>query len=226
MNPDLEIGRFLERARRFANTPAGRRARSSTSADGGEPATLAILHGFVPQRGRRLAVHARRARAASSSAPLHRAHRARRRRRPTAARCSLLAASARRRPEAAARWSAPTSQSARLLGQRTAELHRALAARHDRPGVRARALHAATTSARSTSRAQPHRRARSQLLRAALPALRDGRARRGRAVLAAEGDAAGALRRRSLDRPLDGHAHPLPRRPPPRPGAASPAATS
>ena len=50
VNPDLEIGRFLSDRTDFANTPtvAG---SLEYAANGAEPATLAILHEFVPNEG-------------------------------------------------------------------------------------------------------------------------------------------------------------------------------
>ena len=62
INPDLEIGRFLTERTRFAHIAAASPARSSIARERGEPATLAILQGFVPNEGDAWQLHARRAR--------------------------------------------------------------------------------------------------------------------------------------------------------------------
>ena len=66
-NPELEIGRLLTERTGFAHVaPTARRARVPPRRAASR-STLAVLHGFVAERGRRLGVHARRARRASSS---------------------------------------------------------------------------------------------------------------------------------------------------------------
>ena len=50
VNPDLELGRYLVERAGYAHTPAVAGALEYR-VDGGEPATLAILHEFVPNEG-------------------------------------------------------------------------------------------------------------------------------------------------------------------------------
>ena len=50
VNPDLELGRYLGERAGYANTPPVAGALEY-QADGGEPATLAIIHRFVPNEG-------------------------------------------------------------------------------------------------------------------------------------------------------------------------------
>ena len=50
VNPDLELGRYLAERTAFAHTPRVAGALEYRK-DGGEPATLAILHEFVPNEG-------------------------------------------------------------------------------------------------------------------------------------------------------------------------------
>ena len=120
MNPELEVGRFLTEKTSFAHIApiAGslefRRERA-------EPVTLAILQGYVPNQGdawqytlTTLARFLSGVEVASTDAP------------PTPRR-SLAQAIAHDVPEVATRTVGPYLESARLLGQRTAELHAALA---------------------------------------------------------------------------------------------------
>ena len=120
LHPDLEIGSFLTR-RRFRHAPAVlgaleyRRRRS-------EPVVLAVLQRFVPNHGDgweytlRLLERFRRdveGRPAPEPPPS-----------PSAA--ALLAASEESLPHMCEEWLASYLPAARLLGQRTGELHRAL----------------------------------------------------------------------------------------------------
>jgi maltose alpha-D-glucosyltransferase / alpha-amylase len=126
LNPELEVGRFLTEKTSFSQIApiAGslelRRAHA-------EPLTLAILQGYVPNQGdawqytlTTLAHFLSGAEVVSTDAP------------PTARR-SLVQAIAHELPEVATRTVGAYIESARLLGQRTAELHAALASDPDDP---------------------------------------------------------------------------------------------
>ena len=120
-NPDLEIGRVLTARANVAHTPPVAGALT-IEREQAEPITLAIMHGYVPNQGDAWSytlgaidqyferVLARRN--AITAPP------------PTA----LLAFADQEVPAAMADTLGGYLESARLLGQRTAELHRALAA--------------------------------------------------------------------------------------------------
>ena len=121
MNPDLEIGRLLTR-KGFSNTPAV--AGSLEYQSGRDTAsTLAILHGFVPNQGDAWSytldslgqyfenVQTRQD-VSSVTVPRH---------------TSLMELVGEEAPEELARDIGPYMETARLLGQRTAELHLVLA---------------------------------------------------------------------------------------------------
>ena len=59
LNPDLEIGRFLTSHALFSHVPPLAGWIDYSSGDG-ERRNIAVLQGFVPERGRRVAVHAGR----------------------------------------------------------------------------------------------------------------------------------------------------------------------
>ena len=124
LNPELEVGRFLTEKTNFAQIApiAGslefRRERA-------EPVTLAILQGYVPNQGdawqytlTTLARFLTSPEVSATDAP------------PTPRR-SLVQAMAHDLPEAATRTVGAYLESARVLGQRTAELHAALASDPD-----------------------------------------------------------------------------------------------
>ena len=122
INPDLEIGRFLTEQRAFAHIPPVAGAieyRRGTD----EPTTVAILQEFVPNQGDAWqytlgALDQALARASTLEAqPIA----------PLSSR-TLLNLAAQEPPPAARELIGPYRDSARLLGQRTAELHLALAA--------------------------------------------------------------------------------------------------
>ncbi len=126
MNPELEVGRFLTEKTTFAEIApiAGslefRRGR-------GEPVTLAILQGYVPNQGdawqytlTTLAHYLKGVELAPGEEPPVLNH-------------SLARAIATDLPEVATRTIGAYLESARLLGQRTAELHAALASDPDDP---------------------------------------------------------------------------------------------
>jgi len=123
-HPDLEIGRFLTERAAFPHTPTVAGAIEYRPPHG-EPVTLAILQQFVPNEGdawtytldaldryceRALAEQAE---GAGDDDP--------------AVEEPVLALAARPLPEAVYEWVGEYAQRAELLGQRTAEMHRALA---------------------------------------------------------------------------------------------------
>ena len=126
LNPELEVGRFLTEKTSFSQIApiAGslefRRAKA-------EPLTLAILQGYVPNQGdawqytlTTLAHFLTGGEVVSTDAPPR-------------IRRSLAQAIANDLPEVATRTVGAYLESARLLGQRTAELHAALASDPDDP---------------------------------------------------------------------------------------------
>jgi maltose alpha-D-glucosyltransferase / alpha-amylase len=125
-NPDLEVGRFLTTAVRFPNTPQVGGALEY-AARGQGPMTVGILQGFVPNEGDAwrytldaLQAFFEQALARTGETPP-----------PTPE--SLLVA-ARDESQGPAEELFPSSlESARVLGTRTAEMHRALASRRDLP---------------------------------------------------------------------------------------------
>jgi maltose alpha-D-glucosyltransferase/alpha-amylase len=119
VNPELEVGRFLTEKTNFAQI-APLAGSLEYRRDVGEPVTLAVLQGYVPNQGDAwqytLNTLARFIQGAEQldSEP------------PTMPR-NVVQASAAELPEAAARTVGAYLESARLLGRRTAELHMALA---------------------------------------------------------------------------------------------------
>jgi maltose alpha-D-glucosyltransferase/alpha-amylase len=127
VNPDLELGRFLTEKASFPHI-----ARVAGSLeyhqDTGEPTTIGILHGFVPNQGdawgytlETLDRYFAAAGAQQSGEYATVPHR------------SLLALAEGDVPSLADELIGPYLASARLLGQRTAELHLALASDPDDP---------------------------------------------------------------------------------------------
>jgi maltose alpha-D-glucosyltransferase/alpha-amylase len=119
VNPELEVGRFLTEKTSFAQI-----ARLAGSLEyrreSGEPVSLAVLQGYVPNQGDawqytlNTLAHFFQGPELLDSQPPAVAH-------------NLVQASAGELPEAAARTIGAYLESARLLGRRTAELHTALA---------------------------------------------------------------------------------------------------
>ena len=121
VNPDLELGRFLTERTSFPHI-APVAGALEYHRDTGEPTTVGILHGFVPNEGDAwgstlkaldryfAAVHARRHGEQAVVPPQ-----------------PVLALAEGDVPPLASALIGPYLASARLLGQRTAELHRALA---------------------------------------------------------------------------------------------------
>jgi maltose alpha-D-glucosyltransferase/alpha-amylase len=128
INPDLEIGRFLTEQRSFAHTPpiAG---SIEYCPHHGEPTTLAILYGFVPNQGDAWQYTLEALRAYFEQAV------ARRLEVQTAPipHQPLLSLVEEPLPPLASELIGAYLTSARLLGQRTAELHLALAQDCDDP---------------------------------------------------------------------------------------------
>ena len=119
MNPELEVGRFLTEKTNFAQI-APLAGSLEYRRDSGEPISLAVLQGYVPNQGDawqytlNTLSHFFRGVELVGAEP------------PPVAR-NLVQASAAELPEAAAKTIGAYLDSARLLGRRTAELHRALA---------------------------------------------------------------------------------------------------
>jgi maltose alpha-D-glucosyltransferase/alpha-amylase len=119
MNPELEVGRFLTEKTNFAQI-APLAGSLEYRRDSGEPISLAVLQGYVPNQGDawqytlNTLAHFFRGVDLVGAEP------------PPVAR-NLVQASAAELPEAASKTIGAYLDSARLLGRRTAELHRALA---------------------------------------------------------------------------------------------------
>ncbi|NNJ12157.1 maltose alpha-D-glucosyltransferase [Chloroflexales bacterium ZM16-3] len=123
LNPDLEIGRFLTDEQGFPNTPPVAGSIEYTR-NGDEPLTLAILQGFVENEGDAWAytldvlhTYFDEVLARPHLEPPH----------VPATLAALLDATTESESELAAELVTSYIERARLLGQRTAELHRALA---------------------------------------------------------------------------------------------------
>ena len=124
VNPELEVGRFLTENTKFAQI-APIAGSLEFRRNGGEPITMAILQGYVPNQGdawqytlTTLAHYLKGVELPPTEVP------------PKLPR-SLVHSSATDLPEAATRMVGAYLDSARLLGQRTAELHAALASDPD-----------------------------------------------------------------------------------------------
>ncbi len=135
INPELEIGRFLQ-DRGFANTPPV--AGSIQYYRGGEPSTVAVLEGFVPNEGNawrytldnlsRYFEHV----LASQEIPDEVVRFVS----TPASGKTLLDLAAQQPPPQAVELIGPYLESARLLGRRTAEMHVALASDPENPDFR------------------------------------------------------------------------------------------
>ena len=126
VNPELEVGRFLTENTQFAQI-APMAGSLEFRRNGGEPITMAILQGYVPNQGdawqytlTNLAHYFKGLELVSTEEPPKLPH-------------SLVQSSTVDLPEAATRTIGAYLDSARLLGQRTAELHAALASDPDDP---------------------------------------------------------------------------------------------
>jgi maltose alpha-D-glucosyltransferase/alpha-amylase len=126
VSPELELGRFLTEKEPFSNAPPVAGALEYKTQRKGEPVTLGILHGYVPNEGdgwdytldslSRYFVHV----LAQSDVEV-----------PLPAGDSLLDVSEEKLPPLAEETIGTYVVSAQLLGQRTAELHLALASAID-----------------------------------------------------------------------------------------------
>ena len=120
VNPELEVGRFLTEKTNFAQI-APLAGSLEYRRESGEPESLAVLQGYVPNQGDawqytlNTLAHFFQGPGLLESEP------------PAVARNLVQAAAAAELPEAAARTIGAYLESARLLGRRTAELHTALA---------------------------------------------------------------------------------------------------
>ena len=125
VNPDLELGLYLGERSAFANTPPVAGSLEYT-AEGGTPATLAIIHGFVPNEGDawqytldvlgRFYERALTERVQVGAAP------------PDGPGSSLIDRALASIPEETDELVGSYIQSAQLLGTRVSQLHSALAA--------------------------------------------------------------------------------------------------
>lgn len=126
-NPDLEVGRFLTERNSFAHTPAVLGAIEYRRKRTDEPLTLAILRAWVPPEGDawqftmdELSSFFERVLAGNDRSPVI----------PGAGLVDLAGGSV---PPEVPQTIGPYWQAARLMGQRVAELHRALAADTEDP---------------------------------------------------------------------------------------------
>ncbi|MDQ4129713.1 MAG: putative maltokinase, partial [Actinomycetota bacterium] len=131
VNPDLEIGRFLTERTDFRNTPPVAGSIEFRPGRGGEPLTVAILQGFVPNEGDAwsytldvLGRYYERAMSETAAQVEERLEVPQR---------SLADLAGLDLPPDAHDLVGPYLSSAELLGQRTAELHLALASNREEP---------------------------------------------------------------------------------------------
>ena len=214
VNPDLELGLFLGERSPYANTPAVA-GSLEYSGDGAHPATLAIVHEFVPNEGDAwqytldaLGRFYEQAltEGVQQGVPA-----------PDAQAGDLIARALAPIPEAVGALVGSYIQSAELLGTRVGRAARGARRRHDGRRLHAGAVHAPLPALGLPVDAEPDRRGRCSCCAAELPSL-DGRARDdAEALLAGEADLLARFAR--CGRPARRQAHPLSRRPPPRPGA-------
>ncbi|NLY01002.1 MAG: maltose alpha-D-glucosyltransferase [Rhodopirellula sp.] len=129
INPDLEIGAYLTDQVAFAHIPPVAGA-IEYRADRSQPATMAVLRGFVANEGNAwqftldsLSGYFERVFADATVAPPE----------TELPRLPLLTLSEGETPDAAKRWFGSYLESAELLGRRTAELHTALASETENP---------------------------------------------------------------------------------------------
>jgi maltose alpha-D-glucosyltransferase/alpha-amylase len=184
VNPDLELGRYLAERTAFAHTPRVAGALEYQR-DGGEPATLAILHEFVPNEGDawqytldalgRFYEHAVTERIRPGAQP------------PVPAEGGLLERAAGPIPEEVDEVVGSYLHSAQLMGERLAELHAALAGDGGDPALAAEPI--TPHYQRSVYQSARNLTGRTmQLLRRALPALGERERAEAEDLLAREGD--------------------------------------
>jgi maltose alpha-D-glucosyltransferase/alpha-amylase len=126
INPDLEVGRFLTTATRFPNVPEVAGSLEYLT-DAGEPTTVGILQRFVPNEG-----DAWRYTLDALQRYFEQAL-ARGNEEPPPPIWSLMTGVHAETSRLAEELFPSSLESARVLGERTAELHRALASREDDP---------------------------------------------------------------------------------------------
>ncbi len=127
-NPDLELGRFLTEERDFRNI-APLAGALELRRPNGELTTLGVLHGFLPNEGDAWAYTLDTLRLYYEKALTHRAGAPA----PPAFEGPLLAAVENELPPRARKWIGLYLEDARLLGQRTGELHVVLASDPAKP---------------------------------------------------------------------------------------------
>jgi maltose alpha-D-glucosyltransferase / alpha-amylase len=174
-NPDLEVGRYLTTAVRFPNTPPVAGAIEHVT-PGREPMTIGILQGFVPNEGDAWRYTLDTLQAFFEQALAHGAEPP-----PVPVVAPADDATAERTPWPAPELISSYLESVRVLGARTAELHRALASRSDDPSFAPEPFSALDQRAFI----QSMRTLQSRVFRA-LAAAADGAAR-GRELLEREG---------------------------------------
>ena len=128
LNPDLEVGRFLTERARFPHSAPVAGALEYRPPRG-EPMTVGILHGFVPNEGDAWGYTIEEVRRFFERALV----RARGGAEPLVPTDDLLALTLADPPAVVGEVIGGYLEKARLLGQRTAELHRALASAPDDP---------------------------------------------------------------------------------------------
>ena len=184
VNPDLELGRYLAERTAFAHTPRVAGALEYQK-DGGEPATLAILHEFVPNEGDawqytldalgRFYEQAVTERIRPGAQP------------PEPAVEGLLERAAGEIPDEVDEVVGSYLQSAQLMGTRLAELHAALAGDGADPALAAEPI--TPHYQRSVYQSARNLTGRTmQLLRRALPSLGERERADAEDLLARDGD--------------------------------------
>ena len=184
VNPDLELGRYLAERTAFAHTPRVAGALEYQK-DGGEPATLAILHEFVPNEGDawqytldalgRFYEQAVTERIRPGAQP------------PEPAVEGLLERAAGEIPDEVDEVVGSYLQSAQLMGTRLAELHAALAGDGGDPALAAEPI--TPHYQRSVYQSARNLTGRTmQLLRRALPSLGERERADAEDLLARDGD--------------------------------------
>jgi maltose alpha-D-glucosyltransferase/alpha-amylase len=184
MNPDLELGRYLGDRARFPHTPRVAGALEYQRG-GGEPATLAILHEFVPNEGDAWQYTLDALRRFSEDVVTERIHPGAEP--PDAEPDTLLQRAGRPIPEEADEVIGSYLQSAQLMGQRLAELHAALAGDGTDPALAAEPV--TPHYQRSVYQSARNLTGRTmQLLRRALPTLGERDRADAEDLLARDGD--------------------------------------
>jgi maltose alpha-D-glucosyltransferase/alpha-amylase len=184
VNPDLELGRYLADRARFPHTPRVAGALEYQRG-GGEPATLAILHEFVPNEGDAWQYTLDALGRFSEEVVTERIHPGAEP--PDAEPDTLLERAGRPVPEEADEVIGSYLQSAQLMGRRLAELHAALAGDGTDPALAAEPV--TPHYQRSVYQSARNLTGRTmQLLRRALPTLGERDRADAEDLLARDGD--------------------------------------